>query len=101
MSKEFDIVFIGSGPAGYTGAIRAGQLGKSVCVIEAGFIGGVCLNRGCIPTKSLLHTSQFFADLKYAEKYGVSIGNSSYDFAKMLELRTNTIERSGGHLKVH
>lgn len=99
MSKEFDIVFIGSGPAGYTGAIRAGQLGKSVCVIEAGFIGGVCLNRGCIPTKSLLHSSQIYADLKHAEKYGVTVENASYDLSKMLELRANTVEKVRGSLE--
>ena len=93
MTKEFDIVFIGSGPAGYAGALRAAQSGKTVCVIEAAFIGGVCLNRGCIPTKSLLHSSQIFADLKTAEKYGVTIENSSYDLSKMLELRANTVEK--------
>ena len=99
MSKEFDIVFIGSGPAGYTGAIRAAQLGKTVCIIETGFIGGVCLNRGCIPTKSLLHSSQIFADLKHAEKYGVIIENSSFDLNKMLELRSQTVEKVRGSLE--
>ena len=99
MTKEFDIVFIGSGPAGYTGAIRASQLGKSVCIIEAGFIGGVCLNRGCIPTKSLLHSSQIFADLKNLEKYGVTIENPSFDLSKMLELRASTVEKIRGSLE--
>ncbi|MCR4880683.1 MAG: dihydrolipoyl dehydrogenase [bacterium] len=99
MTKEFDIVFIGSGPAGYAGSIRAAQLGKTVCVVEAGFIGGVCLNRGCIPTKSLLHSSQIFADLKHAEKYGVTVENPAYDIAKMLELRTQTVEKVRGSLE--
>ena len=56
---EFDIVFIGSGPAGFTGAIRAAQLGKKVAVIELGFLGGVCLNRGCIPSTSITFGIKF------------------------------------------
>lgn len=99
MTKEFDIVFIGSGPAGYAGAIRAAQLGKTVAVVEAGFIGGVCLNRGCIPTKTLLHSSQIFANLKQAEKYGVAFENASFDLSKMLELRSNTVEKVRGSLE--
>ena len=90
---KYDIVFIGSGPAGFTGAIRAAQLGKKVAVIEAGFTGGVCLNRGCIPSKSMLHSTQIFADLSATEKYGISCENFKYDIAKMLELRTQTIEK--------
>jgi len=93
MSKEYDIVFIGSGPAGFTGAIRATQLGKTVGVIELGFTGGVCLNRGCIPSKSMLHSSQIFADLKHLDKFGISVENPSFDFSKMLELRMTTIGR--------
>jgi len=90
---EFDIVFIGSGPAGFTGAIRAAQLGKKVAVIELGFIGGVCLNRGCIPSKSMLHSTQSYADLKGLDKYGITIENPSYDLNKILDLRTQTIEK--------
>lgn len=92
MSK-FDIVFIGSGPAGFTGAIRAAQLGKKTAIIEAGFIGGVCLNRGCIPSKSMLRSSQIFADLSNMEKYGITAENQKYDLQKILDLRTQTIEK--------
>ncbi len=92
MSK-FDIVFIGSGPAGFTGAIRAAQLGKKTAIIEAGFIGGVCLNRGCIPSKSMLRSSQIFTDLSNMEKYGITVENPKYDIQKILNLRTQTIEK--------
>lgn len=93
MTKEFDIVFIGSGPAGFAGAIRAAQLGAKVAIIEIGFIGGVCLNRGCIPSKSLLHSTQAFLDAKNSNKYGVSIDNINIDIAKIIELKKTTIEK--------
>ena len=93
MPKEFDIVFIGSGPAGFTGAIRAAQLGASVAVIELGFLGGVCLNRGCIPSKSMLHSTQAYADAKDAAKYGIEVQNATYDFEKIFQLRCSTIEK--------
>lgn len=99
MTKEFDIVFIGSGPAGFAGAIRAAQLGAKVAVIEMGFLGGVCLNRGCIPTKSMLHSSQTFADVLAAPKYGITIENVNYDLCKMLDLRTKNIEKIRGGLE--
>ena len=93
MPKEFDIVFIGSGPAGFTGAIRAAQLGASVAVIELGFLGGVCLNRGCIPSKSMLHSTQAYVDAKDSAKYGIDVQNVTYDFEKIFQLRCNTIEK--------
>lgn len=93
MENKFDIVFIGSGPAGFTGAIRAAQLGAKVAVVELGYVGGVCLNRGCIPSKSMLRSSQAFADLKENEKLGIFAENASYDFCKMLDLRFSTVEK--------
>ena len=93
MGTEFDVVFIGSGPAGFTGGIRAAHLGKSVCVIENNLLGGVCLNRGCIPSKSMLRSSQIYADLFNTSKYGISLENQSYDFSKMFELRTQTVNK--------
>ncbi len=93
MTLEFDIVFIGSGPAGFTGAIRAAQLGAKVAVIELGFLGGVCLNRGCIPSKSMLHSTQAFADLKNLAKLGVSVENPTIDLEKVISLRKDTIAK--------
>jgi len=63
MKQKYDIVIIGAGPGGYVAAIRAAQLGKSVALIEKDRVGGTCMNRGCIPTKHLLHETRRFADV--------------------------------------
>ena len=63
MSHEIDLLVIGGGPAGYSGAIRGSQLGMSVVVAEQAELGGTCLNRGCIPTKALLESANFFEGL--------------------------------------
>lgn len=82
---EYDIVVIGSGPGGYVAAIRAAQLGKKVAIIERSELGGICLNWGCIPTKSLLKSAQVFDYLQHASDYGVSFdGTAKPDFAKMV-----------------
>jgi dihydrolipoamide dehydrogenase len=83
---DFDLIVIGSGPGGYVAAIRASQLGMKVGVVEKENIGGVCLNWGCIPTKSLLKSAQAFEYAKHAESYGVSIsGEVKPDFGKMVK----------------
>lgn len=82
---KFDIVVIGSGPGGYVAAIRASQLGFKVGVIEKSELGGVCLNWGCIPTKSLLKSAQVYEYTKHAADYGVDInGEAKVDFSKMI-----------------
>lgn len=83
---DFDLIIIGSGPGGYVAAIRASQLGMKVGVVEKENIGGVCLNWGCIPTKSLLKSAQIFEYAQHAESYGVSIlGEVKPDLEKMVE----------------
>jgi dihydrolipoamide dehydrogenase len=83
---DFDLIVIGSGPGGYVAAIRASQLGMKVGVVEKENIGGVCLNWGCIPTKSLLKSAQALEYAKHAESYGVSIsGEVKPDFEKMVK----------------
>ncbi|MBI9066962.1 MAG: dihydrolipoyl dehydrogenase [Salinivirgaceae bacterium] len=83
---NFDLVVIGSGPGGYVAAIRASQLGLKTAVIEKSELGGICLNWGCIPTKSLLKSAQVFDYMKHAADYGVTIdGEAKADFAKMVE----------------
>lgn len=82
---EFDVVVIGSGPGGYVAAIRASQLGLKTAVVEKAELGGVCLNWGCIPTKSLLKSAQVFEYLQHAADYGVHIdGTAVADFRKMV-----------------
>lgn len=82
---NYDIIIIGSGPGGYVAAIRASQLGMKVAVVERAEIGGICLNWGCIPTKSLLKSAQVFDYIKHSENYGISVENYKADFTKIIE----------------
>ena len=91
--EQFDITVIGGGPSGYTAAIRAAQLGASVCIIEKGRVGGTCLNRGCIPTKSLLCSTKILAHVKHAADYGVEVDNVSGNLAKMVERKNRIIKK--------
>ena len=75
--KKYDIVIIGSGPGGYVAAIKASQLGAKVAVVEKKEIGGVCLNWGCIPTKTLLKSASVYNDIINSEKYGIDITDKS------------------------
>ena len=84
-TTEYDLIVIGGGPAGYAGAIRAGQLGKKVACIELERAGGTCLNWGCIPTKALLKSAELYQKMKKAEVYGLSAKDVSFDFAKVME----------------
>jgi len=82
---NFDIIIIGSGPGGYVAAIRASQLGKKVAVIEKSELGGICLNWGCIPTKSLLKSAQVFDYIKHSAEYGIKVeGEVKPDFERMV-----------------
>jgi len=82
---NFDIIIIGSGPGGYVAAIRASQLGMKTAVVEKAELGGICLNWGCIPTKSLLKSAQVYDYMKHAAEYGVTIaGEVKPDFEKMI-----------------
>lgn len=83
---NYDVIIIGSGPGGYVAAIRAAQLGLKVAVVERENLGGICLNWGCIPTKSLLKSAQAFEYAVHAADYGVSIsGEVKADFASMVK----------------
>ena len=83
---DFDLVIIGSGPGGYVAAIRASQLGLKVGVVEKAELGGICLNWGCIPTKSLLKSATVFEYIKHAANYGINInGEAEADFQAMVK----------------
>ena len=76
---DFDIIIIGSGPGGYVCAIRAAQLGFRTAIVEREYLGGICLNWGCIPTKALLRSAEIFHYIQHANDYGLSASNVSYD----------------------
>jgi dihydrolipoamide dehydrogenase len=82
---EYDLIVIGGGPAGYAGAIRAGQLGKKVACIELERAGGTCLNWGCIPTKALLKSAEFFRALQKADTFGITAKDVGFDFGKVMD----------------
>jgi len=84
-TMEYDLIVIGGGPAGYAGAIRAGQLGKKVACIELERAGGTCLNWGCIPTKALLKSAEFYRSLQKADTFGISVKDAAFDFGKVME----------------
>jgi dihydrolipoamide dehydrogenase len=76
---QFDLVVIGSGPGGYTAAIRAAQLGAKTAIVEREKLGGICLNWGCIPTKALLRTSEVFHLMQHAKDFGLKADNVTFD----------------------
>ncbi len=76
---NFDVIIIGSGPGGYVCAIRAAQLGFKTAIVERDYLGGICLNWGCIPTKALLRSAEIFHYMQHAKDYGLSAGEVTYD----------------------
>ncbi len=89
----FDIGIIGAGPAGYTAAIRASQKGLSVVLFEKEHVGGTCLNKGCIPTKTILHSCKVLSEMKNSAKFGVNAENISFDFVKIQERQKTVSEK--------
>jgi len=89
-TTEYDLIVIGGGPAGYAGAIRAGQLGKKVACIEMERAGGTCLNWGCIPTKALLKSAELLQKIGKSDVFGITAKDVSFDFAKVMS-RSRTV----------
>jgi dihydrolipoamide dehydrogenase len=84
MAQTFDLVVVGAGPGGYVAAIRAAQLGFSTACVESKHLGGICLNWGCIPTKSLLRNAEVWETVRQAKEYGIAVDNASFDFASII-----------------
>src|SRR5204862_3840489 len=82
---SFDVIIIGSGPGGYVTAIRAAQLGFKTAIVEREFLGGICLNWGCIPTKALLRSAEIFHDLEHAKDYGLTADKVGFDAAAIVK----------------
>jgi dihydrolipoamide dehydrogenase len=83
--ENYDVVVIGGGPGGYVAAIRAAQLGQKTALVEKNHLGGICLNWGCIPTKSLLKSAELYQKMKNSEEYGIFAGNIEFDINKIVE----------------
>ena len=85
MAEQFDVIVIGSGPGGYTTAIRASQLGFKTAIVEREKLGGICLNWGCIPTKALLRSAEIYRNIQHAKEYGLSADNLRFDPKAVVE----------------
>jgi len=89
--KHFQVAFLGGGPGGYVGALRAAQLGLSVVLIEGQRVGGTCLNRGCIPTKTLVKSAELWREIQRAKEFGITVGQMSIDFAQVMARKDQVV----------
>ena len=89
--KEYQLIVIGAGPGGYEAAIRAAQLGLTTALIECRDVGGTCLNRGCIPTKAMLHSAQLYREAANFELFGLHTENTSFDWAKVHQRKNDVV----------
>ena len=87
----YDLIVIGGGPAGYLAAERAGGAGLNTLLIEKRFIGGVCLNEGCVPSKALLYSAKLYDGAAHGEKYGITVENIKLDHAKVIARKRKVV----------
>ena len=90
---DFDLIVVGAGPGGYEAALHAAKLGLKTAVVERREVGGTCLNRGCIPTKALLHASTVYEETKNGPALGVTAENLSYDLSAMFAYKQQVVEK--------
>ncbi|WP_445487774.1 dihydrolipoyl dehydrogenase [Rhodopseudomonas sp. RCAM05734] len=93
---SFDVVVIGSGPGGYVTAIRAAQLGFKTAIVEKAYLGGICNNWGCIPTKALLRSAEIYHYMQHAKDYGLSADNVSFDIKAVIARSRGVVKRLNG-----
>jgi dihydrolipoamide dehydrogenase len=93
MENQFDLVIIGSGPGGYVAAIKAAKMGKKIALIESRDIGGTCLNRGCIPTKTLMHSSHLYYEAQHLQEVGITVEGIRLDLDKLRERKESVVSR--------
>jgi len=96
--SRFDLIVIGSGPGGYVAALRAAQLGAGVALVEERELGGVCLNRGCIPTKAILESARLLSHLKHAAQFGLKTGSAEVDYPAVMKRKDGVVSRLRGGL---
>ena len=93
MNMKYDVAIIGGGPAGYTAAEKAAKGGLSTVLFEKNALGGVCLNEGCVPTKTLLYSAKTYDQIKHASKYAVSVENPSFDYPKIIARKNKVVKK--------
>ena len=93
-SKQYNVAVIGAGPGGYVAAIRAAQLGASVAIVEKQYMGGTCLNVGCIPSKAMLHVAETLYNIEAFEELGIHLSNPpTFDMAKAMAFKDKVVKR--------
>ncbi len=93
MSEQYDLAVIGAGPGGYMAAVEAAKLGMRTVLVEKRELGGTCLNRGCIPTKTILHSAHLFAQIRDAEKFGISTKDPAYDMEQIQRRKDEVVQK--------
>ena len=96
----YDLAIIGGGPAGYVAAEKAGAAGQSVVLFEKRELGGVCLNEGCIPTKTLLYSAKMYDHATGGKKYGITAGEVSYEYKKIADRKTKVVRKLVAGIKM-
>src|SRR5258708_32805360 len=92
--QKYTAVIVGSGPAGHTCAVRLAQLGARVAVVERDYVGGICTNWGCTPSKSMIESAKIARIARESARYGVHIGSLSVNFQEVAARRDDVIARS-------
>ncbi len=100
MADKYKLVVIGAGPGGYVAAIRAAQLGVKTAIVEKEYLGGVCLNWGCIPSKALLYVTELKRTIEHGERLGIKVDNIDIDVDKLKKHKNDTVKRLTGGVKV-
>lgn len=95
----FDLAIIGGGPGGYVAAERAGAAGLKVVLFEKKELGGVCLNEGCIPTKTMLYSAKILDYAQHSDRYGIKVNDASFDYGKILERKKKVVRKLVGGVK--
>ena len=93
METMFDLLVIGGGPGGYPAALKAAAAGKTVALVEKNRLGGTCLNRGCIPTKTLLHATGLYREVQQAQQFGIHSSNLAFDETKLWQYKDTVVQQ--------
>ncbi|MBA4602271.1 dihydrolipoyl dehydrogenase [Thermoactinomyces mirandus] len=100
LAQEVDVLVIGAGPGGYVAAIRAAQLGRKVTIVEKDSLGGVCLNRGCIPSKAIISAAERFREIREADEMGIEIaGDVKVNMPNLMKWKNSVVKKLTGGVK--